>query len=548
MSIRSSRRTFLGTAATGAATFGLAGISPRLWAATDAVVETTNGKVRGMRANAVYSFLGVRYGAPTSGKNRFMPPQKPAPWAGVQDAFDYGNIAPQRNPAARAAAGPPTGLFAALRPDDPGKPESEDCLFLNVWTGGLNDRKRPVMLWLHGGGFVSGSDGASAEQGANLVRRGDVVVVGINHRLGLLGYTHLGDIAGKPFERSGNVGMLDAIAALEWVRDNIERFGGDPNRVMIFGESGGGQKVSMLLGATPAKGLFHRAVIESGPGVKMMERARASKIAGMVLAEVGLTPKQAIEIQSVPLERLMAAQFAVNAKLGPQVPGLMDGFGPVIDSEILPAHPFHPNAPAVSAEVPVIVGYNRTESTFFSDEASYSLNEEGLKTRMKTLLGDHAEQVIDVYRKASPSATASELYIDISTDYPTMGYSVDIAERRAALGRAATYMYRFDWATPLLNGKYRSPHTLEIGFVYDNITMPPRISGGGPEAAALAARVSESWIAFAETGNPNSKKSGLPEWPAYESQRRATMLFQNQSKVVNDPQGARRKVIQDILG
>jgi len=520
----------------------------RAWAAVDSTVETTNGKIRGRSIAGIHSFLGVRYGTSTAGPNRFMPPQKPQPWAGVQDAVAYGNSAPQSNPARRGAG--PQGDIGKLigGTDGPPPPESEDCLFLNVWTPGVNDNaKRPVMFWLHGGGFTAGSDSSALYIGANLARRGDVVVVGINHRLGALGFTHLGDIGGDAFARSGNVGMLDAVAALEWVRDNIERFGGDPGRVMIFGESGGGQKVSMLLGAPPAKGLFHRAVIESGPGPKMMERDRATEIARMLLTETGLDAKRLAELQSLPLEKFMAAQFAVSAKV-PGRPGIIDGFAPVLDPTVLPAHPFYPHASAVSADVPVIIGHNRTEMTLFADPGAFSLDEAGMKKRVQGLVGDHADHVIDVYRRGSPSLSPSDLFFLIWTDDPTTIFSNNIAERRAALGKAPTYRYRFDWESPALGGRLKSPHTVEMPFVFDNNQVAPGLSGGaGPESVALAARVSEAWISFATRGEPNSKKSGLPPWPAYDSERRATMLFNNESKVVNDPAGEERKVMDRIL-
>jgi para-nitrobenzyl esterase len=525
----------------------------RLWmaegAAVDSTVDTANGKLRGRSVAGIHSFLGVRYGASTDGRNRFMPPRKPQPWTGVQDAFSYGNSAPQSNPA-QADAGAQRGDIGQLLAgtDGPRPPESEDCLFLNVWTPGVNDNgKRPVMFWLHGGGFTTGSDSGALFIGANLARRGDVVVVGINHRLGALGFTHLGDLGGEEFVHSGNVGMLDAVAALEWVRDNIGRFGGDPNRVMIFGESGGGQKVSMLLGSPPARGLFHRAVIESGPGPKMMERDRATEIARMLLSEVGLDAKRVPELQSLPMEKILAAQFAVSGKLR-GFPGIIDGFAPVLDPTVLPAHPFYPHATRVSEDVPVIVGNNRTEMTLFADPAAFSLDENGLKTRTKAFLGDRADALIEVYRRANPRATPSDLFFLIWTDDPTTIFSNNIAERRAALGKAPTYRYRFDWETPALGGQLKSPHTLEMPFVFDNAQVAPGLTGGAsPEAVALAARVSEAWIAFATRGDPNSKKSGLPPWPAYDSQRRATMLFNNESKVVDDPSSEERKIMDRTL-
>jgi para-nitrobenzyl esterase len=515
----------------------------------DSIVETASGKVRGRSVAGIHSFLGVRYGASTEGGNRFMPPKTPQPWTGIQDALSYGNTAPQSNPAQPGAENLRGELGQLLRSTDgPRPPESEDCLFLNVWTPGVNDNgKRPVMFWLHGGGFATGSDSSALFIGANLARRGDVVVVGINHRLGALGFTHLGDLGGERFVHSGNVGMLDAVAAMEWVRDNIERFGGDPDRVMIFGESGGGQKVSMLLGSPPAKGLFHRAVIESGPGVKMMERDRATEIARMLLAEVSLDAKRVAQLQSLPMEKILAAQFAVSAKLR-NFPGIIDGFAPVLDPTVLPAHPFYPHASQISGNVPVIIGNNRTEMTLFADPAAFSVDETGMKTRVKGILGDRAEEVIEVYRRANPHASPSDLFLLIWTDDPTTIFSNNIAERRAALGKAPTYRYRFDWETPALGGRLKSPHTLEIPFVFDNTQLAPGLTGGAsPEAVALAARVSEAWIAFATRGDPNSKKSGLPPWPAYDSERRRTMLFSNESKVVDDPSGEERKIMDRIL-
>jgi para-nitrobenzyl esterase len=321
------RRRFLRGAAfaTGgiAVTYSIANLSSvAAWAAPDPIVETASGKIRGFLNEGIYTFRGVRYGASTAGKNRFLPPQKPDPWTGVRDATSYGYSAPQTDPATRGVAAPETEIGKILAGSDEYRAapaESEDCLFLNIWTPGLDAAgKRPVLVWLHGGGFSMGSSSSLLYDGTNLARRGRVVLVGVNHRLNVFGYTHLGDFGRPEFAHSGNAGQLDIIAALEWIRDNIERFGGDPKRVMIFGESGGGAKVSMLLASPPAKGLFHSAVIESGPGVRMGEREPAAKAAEMLLAELGLDTKRLPELQNLSTGKILAALCLCTSFSKPQ--------------------------------------------------------------------------------------------------------------------------------------------------------------------------------------------------------------------------------------
>jgi len=519
---------------------------------SDPVAETVYGKVKGIVKEGIYCFKGIRYGASTGGENRFMPPQKPEPWGGVLDALEFGNSSPQTDP--RAGKDPLAGsvlsnmLTGSGRREPP--PESEDCLFLNVWTPGINDgKKRPVMFWLHGGGFQAGSGSTPLYFGHNLAKRGDVVVVTINHRLNIFGFSHFADLGGPEFALSGNAGMLDAIAALEWVRDNIEQFGGDPGRVMIFGESGGGQKVSMLMGSPPARRLFHRGVIESGPGVKMLDRDQATKVSEMLLEQLGLDKGRLNDVRKLPVEDLLIAHYKVMGKMGPGLPGFLNSFAPVIDPTILPAHPFYPTASPVGRDVPLIVGCNRTEMTLFlfNDQKAFSMDEVGLKKRISRFLGDHTDYVLAVYKDAYPDYSPLDLYVRIWTDYPTTLYSINIAERQAALSGAPAYLYRFDWETPIMDGKLKSPHALEIAFVFDNIKYAKGFTGGGEDAYALASQISEAWIAFAETGNPNTPKSGLPEWRPYEAEKRATMLFDNDSKCVDDPQRAERVVLDGIL-
>jgi para-nitrobenzyl esterase len=495
--------------------------------------ETAFGRIRGVDADGIKVFKGVPYGAATSGANRFRPAVDPTPWTGTRDALEYGPSTPQTDPAAGAA--------------NRGPGESEDCLVLNVWTPGLADgRRRPVMFWCHGGGFRSGSASARLYDGANLARRGDVVVVSINHRLNVLGFTHLEDVAGPAFAGSGTVGMTDIVHALEWVRANIERFGGDPGNVTVFGQSGGGRKVATLLAMPSAKGLFHRAIDESGPSIRLVEREQANRIATRLLAELGIDRSRVASLQEVPLSRIMAAYFAVTRGMDREQ--LTAGFAPVVDGRVIPQHPFDPAASAVSPDVPLIVGTNRTEMTYqlAGDAAAFALDDGGMRQRVREFLGDRSTALVDVYRKANPGASPSDIFFLMISDFNYCAPIMTIAERRAALGRAPVYAYYFRWVTPVDGGRLRTPHALEIPFVFDNITVSPGSTGGGAEAIALSDKMSDAWIQFARSGNPNVAK--LPAWPRFDGSERLTMVFDNASRVESDPIGPPRLAMQRAMG
>jgi para-nitrobenzyl esterase len=511
---------------------------PALAQGDPVVAETTYGRVRGTEVSGIKIFKGIPYGATTTGQNRFMPPVAPAKWSGVRDALAYGSSAPQSEPGARRAASAIAVAAAGL------PAESEDCLVLNVWTPAVRDnRKRPVMFWCHGGGFATGSGSSPVTEGLNLARRGDVVVVTINHRLNVLGFTSLEEAGGPEFASSGDVGMLDIVAALRWVRDNIAEFGGDPNTVMIFGQSGGGRKVSTLLAMPSAKGLFHRAIIESGATLRLVEPDQGTRVARELMTTLGIPKERVRDLQSVPIDRMMSAYFEVVRRMN--VDQMTQGFSPLADGTEV-HHPFHPTASTVSADVPVMLGSTRTELTSSAQEADFSLTDAAMRGRVRQLIGNAADSAIQVYQKANPGATASDIYFLIASDYRYSGPVMKIAERRAALGKGPVYLYYFRWETPVDGGRLKSPHTIEIPFAFDNVQAAKRLTGGGPEAMALADKVSDTWIAFAKTGNPNQPK--MPRWPAFNGKERPTMVFNTESRVVNDPIKEQRLTMWKALG
>lgn len=500
-----------------------------LGASGDPRVQTSNGPVRGLVEDGVRIFKGIPYGAPTSGSGRFKPARNPVPWFENRDAFDYGPAAMQT----------PSTLF-----QDPAM--SEDCLVLNVWTPAVGDGgARPVMVWLHGGGFSTLSGSSPVYDGAALCRRGDVVVVTLNHRLNVFGFLHLGDVAGKAFATSGNEGMLDIVHALRWVRQNIRRFGGDPGNVTVFGESGGGRKTSTLMGMPAARGLFHRAIIESGPGLHLQPRDKSTEVAVALLDRLGIDPADVARLQALPAEAVLAAHdvIASGFDTDARLKGLFEqrGFVPTVGVPDLPAYAFDPVASPLSAEVPLLIGTNRHELALFTrGEAKIyeqTLSAAELAERVRMMVSDAAERVLDTYAQLYPHASPAERWVLIMTDRTYRFDSITLASRKAERG-PATYMYYFTWQSRT-DPKMLSHHALEIAFAFDNVDKSPW-AGTSPEARALAARMSSAWIAFARSGDPATP--ALPEWPTYDSARRATMVFDDACRIENDPDAPVRRL------
>jgi para-nitrobenzyl esterase len=468
-----------------------------------------------------------------------MPPVKPKPWPGVRSCLTYGPGCPSGINVSENADNTPHGdedNFLLYRTG--GWQRGENCLRLNVWSPGpsLSARKRPMMVFMHGGGYTGGSgNDLLSYDGENLARHHDVVVVTHNHRLNVFGFLNLAEIGGERFAESGNVGMLDNVAVLEWVRDNIANFGGDPGTVMIYGQSGGGGKVSHLMAMPSAKGLFHRAAVESGATLRIGSLDNAAKVAAALLDELNVSRSQFEKIQKVTASTLVVAQAAVLRRLAGGGRGGGVGWGPVLDRRVIPAHPFDPSAPEVSRNVPLLIGTCLNEFVNGVDNPDVdTLTSEELLGRVTKSYGGQAESIIAAYRREYPKDSAFNIWAAISAAGVRQNTATQ-AERKAAQGGAPAYQYIYAWRTPMLDNRPGTFHSSEIAFVFDNGDLCTRYSGGGPDALRLSSTIGEAWAGFARTGKPAHR--GLPEWPAYTQEKRETMIFNSPCVVKKDPEG-----------
>ncbi|MGH1471417.1 MAG: carboxylesterase/lipase family protein [Cellvibrionaceae bacterium] len=519
------RRAFIGGGLTMTAS-GL--VIPHVSFATSGkkpVVETAQGQLRGItNTRGVNVFKGIRYGASTGGKKRFMPPVSPPTWAGVRDAFEYGDQAPQAQ----------TRLAGS-------EPMSDDCLRLNVWTPKLDNKKRPVMLWFHGGGFEAGVGSMPFYDGTHIAHRGDVVVITINHRLNVFGHCYLGELLGEDFQQSGNVGFLDLIASMQWVKENISNFGGDPDNVMIYGQSGGGRKVSLNYASPLSQGLFHKGVVQSGSHLKVQTEEHANNLTENLLKELGIAKKDAIKLQSLDVNILSRVQRKVISAAGSR-------FSPMLDGITFPTQPWLPSAPAISSHLPMMLGTTRTELTnqMGGIEGIFDMNEAQAKARLKAfILEDDIDEAYKIFKASRPNSNPSEVFFKIAS---ARGYVRDqtiMAEQRVKSGsKNNTYVYRLMWRQPVEGGRRISQHSLDLPFIFDTVAALPHITGPETEEThAMVNNMANSWIAFAKQGDPNN--DSIPKWRPYDLKNRLTMMFDVPSYLENDPHKKERLFMAD---
>ena len=505
------------------------------------VLEISSGKIRGCERSGIFVYKGIPYGESTGGENRFMPPQPVKPWPGVRDALLYGRacIQPSSDSAhynfdARNAPG--SQMSFLMHGGESAQNPGEDCLRVNVWTpstpSSSDTRRRPVMVFMHGGGFEGGSDhDLGSYDGENLARN-DVVVVTHNHRLNIFGYLNLSGLAGGKYP--ANVGLLDLVALLQWVHDNIAEFGGDPGNVTVFGQSGGGGKIICLMAMPAAKGLFHRAIVQSGPYLRVQTPEDSAANTAEVLRQLGLTANDVDRLQQMPVDRLVGAAAEAMKKLVAPRPVFrriygVQGWQPFVDGTVLPRQPFDPVAATESAHVPLLTGsvFNEITSAL-EDPIGNAMSEAQLQHGVREAYGENGAAIIAAYRRDYPHATPFGIYAAIAAE-PFRRAAQEQAARKAVLGGANSYVYLYAWRTPMLDDRPGTFHASDLAFTFDNAERCDHYSGLRPEAMAMAKKVSDAWVAFARTGNPNHP--GLPLWPAYTREQDATLIFDNRCEV-----------------
>ncbi len=531
-----SRRKFVIAAAAGLATPALLSGAGAM-AAEPARVKIANGTLRGVRGNGVFSFKGVPYAADTSGPNRFKAPQPVADWTGERDATAYGPLAPQIN----------TGMSGEIFEwYNQREPLGEACCVLNIFTPGLDAAaRRPVMFYIHGGGYINGGGGGAGLDGGNLASFGDVVVVTINHRLNAFGYTTLAHLDAENFGDAANAGHLDIIAALQWVRDNISSFGGDPGNVTMFGQSGGGSKIMTLIAMPGAKGLFHRAISMSGAAGLSVDPATAMvPYADALLAELGIRSDNLEALQRVPFERLLQARTRAVAASG------LEGARPVLDGRHILYQTMSPEGLAAHTDIPLLLGSTKTEATLFfrSDMRNFSVTEAQMRDRMRRAYRiDDAKvtAIMAAYREADPTMTPSDIMVAVASDVQfRLPLTAAADAKSSAKGQAPVYMYNFDWTIPVMGGVLGAPHAVDIPFAFGNIDKARAMTGPGDAASETALNMMAAFVAFARKGDPNNGR--MPAWRPYDTQTRTTMLINARSRAVSDFRGAASRAIADL--
>lgn len=510
-----------------------------------AIAETQYGKVKGYILRGINYFLGIPYGADTSGANRFMPPQKPTPWSDVLPTVWWGNSAPQNM--GKRYSDAYSSFADHWNYDD----VSEDCLRLNVFTPGISDgKKRPVLVWFHGGGFTNGNgieqDGYNGE---NFARKGDVVFCSVNHRLGPMGFSNFAGVGGDKYAASGNVGMLDLVAALEWVRDNISNFGGDPENVTIMGQSGGGSKVTTISAMPAAKGLFHKAIVLSGAMRLSGKKESSEKLGAFILKEAGLKTSELNKLQELPWQEYYAlATKAANdfAKEAGSM-ALLRGFAPVVDGTFLPQDPYFPEPTPLAENVPMIISTtfeewapsrtNATLENFTLDEVKNAVSKNLV---FMPGLGEKAGEVVDAYAKAFPDRKPVEIWAMIMANRTN---AIELADSKSKQ-KAPVYLAWFGWQPPLFDKRMRAFHCLDICFWFANTDLMLTHTGGGKRPRALAEKMSSSLIQFMRNGDPNG--GGLPQWNRYTAENGETLILNDESELKNDPDREARKVLPGI--